>query len=39
VVYADALELNAGLAQLQELAGLDSITPAVPVSFSIAFER
>ena len=39
VVYADALELTAGLAQLQELAGLDSITPAVPVSFSIAFER
>jgi polyisoprenoid-binding protein YceI len=39
VVYADALELTAGLAQLQELAGLDSITPAVPVSFSIVFER
>ncbi len=39
IVYADALELTEGLAQLQALAGLDSITPAVPVSFSIAFER
>lgn len=39
VVYANALDLSDGLAQLQELAGLDSITPAVPVSFSIAFER
>ncbi|MEM1052965.1 MAG: YceI family protein [Pseudomonadota bacterium] len=39
VIYADSLELGAGLAQLQELAGLDSITPAVPVTFSIAFER
>ena len=39
VVYASSLELSDGLAQLQELAGLDSITPAVPVSFSIAFER
>ncbi|MDY7097531.1 MAG: YceI family protein [Pseudomonadota bacterium] len=39
IVYADALELTNGLAQLQELAGLPSITPAVPVSFSIAFER
>lgn len=39
VVYADALELTGGLAQLQELAGLPSITPAVPVTFSLAFER
>ncbi len=39
IVYADALELTEGLAQLQELAGLPSITPAVPVTFSIAFER
>ena len=39
IVYADALELTEGLAQLQALAGLDSITPAVPVSFLIAFER
>ena len=39
IVYADALELTEGLATLQELAGLPSITPAVPVSFSIAFKR
>ncbi|MEL7317807.1 MAG: YceI family protein [Pseudomonadota bacterium] len=39
IVYADALELTDGLATLQELAGLPSITPAVPVSFSIAFKR
>ena len=39
IVYADALELTDGLATLQELAGLPSITPVVPVSFSIAFTR
>lgn len=39
IVYADALELTEGLARLQELAGLPSITPAVPVTFSIVFER
>ena len=39
IVYADALELTEGLATLQELAGLPSITPVVPVSFSIAFKR
>ncbi|MEM6267167.1 MAG: YceI family protein [Pseudomonadota bacterium] len=39
IVYADALELSEGLATLQELAGLDAITPAVPVTFSIMFER
>ncbi|MEO0699040.1 MAG: YceI family protein [Pseudomonadota bacterium] len=39
ILYADALELTDGLATLQELAGLPSITPVVPVSFSIAFKR
>jgi len=39
IIYADALELTEGLNQLQELAGLPSITPAVPVTFSLAFER
>ena len=39
IVYADALELTDGLSTLQELAGLPSIAPVVPVSFSIAFER
>ncbi|MEE4199711.1 YceI family protein [Erythrobacter sp.] len=39
IVDAGQLELLDGLAQLQELAGLDSITPVVPVTFSLAFER
>lgn len=39
IVNAGQLELLDGLAQLQELAGLDSITPAVPVTFSLTFER
>ncbi|AWW73466.1 hypothetical protein CD351_03370 [Erythrobacter sp. KY5] len=39
IVDAGRLELTEGLAQLQELAGLPSITPAVPVTFSLAFER
>ncbi len=39
IVYADALELTNGLAALQELAGLDEITPLVPVTFALTFER
>ena len=39
IIYADALGLTEGLAQLQELAGLPSITPVVPVSFSLTFAR
>ncbi|MGB7418373.1 MAG: YceI family protein [Erythrobacter sp.] len=39
IVTADALELTDGLAQLQELAGLPSITPMVPVTFTLVFER
>ncbi|MEL7198093.1 MAG: YceI family protein [Pseudomonadota bacterium] len=39
IVDAGQLELNDGLAQLQELAGLPSITPVVPVTFSLVFER
>ncbi len=39
IVEASRFELTEGLAQLQELAGLDSITPVVPVTFSLAFER
>ncbi|MEO0871835.1 MAG: YceI family protein [Pseudomonadota bacterium] len=39
IVYADALKLTEGLGKLQELAGLPSITPVVPVSFSITFKR
>lgn len=39
IVEASRFELTEGLAQLQELAGLPSITPVVPVSFSLAFQR
>jgi polyisoprenoid-binding protein YceI len=39
IISADSLDLAGGLAKLQELAGLPSITPVVPVSFSIAFDR
>ncbi|KEO88762.1 hypothetical protein EH31_15100 [Erythrobacter longus] len=39
IIDAGRFELTDELAQLQELAGLASITPAVPVTFSIAFER
>ncbi|MEM7779504.1 MAG: YceI family protein [Pseudomonadota bacterium] len=39
IIDAGRFELTGGLAQLQELAGLDSITPVVPVTFSLAFER
>lgn len=31
--------MEAGLAKLQELAGLDSITPVVPITMSFVFER
>ncbi|NNE59064.1 MAG: YceI family protein [Hellea sp.] len=31
--------MDAGLAKLQELAGLDSITPVVPITVSLVFER
>ncbi|MCK0129519.1 YceI family protein [Erythrobacter sp. F6033] len=39
IVDASRYELVDGLAQLQELAGLPSITPVVPVTFSLVFER
>lgn len=39
ILQADALGLSDGLAQLQELAGLPSITPAVPVTFRLTFQR
>lgn len=39
IVGAEALELTDGLAQLQELANLPSITPVVPVTFNLTFER
>jgi len=39
MVAAEDFELGAGVAKLQELAKLDSITPVVPVSFSLVFKR
>jgi len=39
IVQADALKLTDGLAQLQEIANLPSITSAVPVTFRLTFER
>lgn len=39
IIEARDYDLLENLGQLQELAGLPSITPAVPVTFSIVFER
>ncbi len=39
IVDAGQFELSEGLAKLQELAALPSITPVTPVSFSLTFER
>ncbi len=39
VVYAEDFGYLDGLAKLQEIAGLDSITPIVPVSFSLQFMK
>ena len=39
ILDAGRFELTGGLAQLQELAGLPSITPVVPVTFALTFER
>ncbi|MEE4297800.1 MAG: YceI family protein [Pseudomonadales bacterium] len=37
VISADAFALGGGVARLREVAGLDSITPMVPVSFALSF--
>lgn len=39
ILYTDEFGLTAGVDKLRELAGLPSITPAVPVSASLVFER
>lgn len=39
IIEAARFELTEGLAELQELAGLPSITPVVPVTFSLTFTR
>lgn len=39
VVSAAALTLSEGLERLREIAGLASITPSVPVTFTLSFAR
>ncbi|MEM1410440.1 MAG: YceI family protein [Pseudomonadota bacterium] len=39
LTHADDFALLPGLAQLMELAGLESITPAVPVTVSLVFSQ
>jgi polyisoprenoid-binding protein YceI len=39
VVMADSFALTAGVEMLREVAGLPSISRAVPVSFTVAFEE
>ena len=39
VVTAAEFDLVSGLGKLQQLAGLQSISPMVPVSFSLLFEK
>lgn len=39
ILYADEFNLTAGVDKLRQLAGLPSITPAVPVTASLVFER
>jgi len=39
IVNAADFELGAGIAKLQELAGLDSISTAVPVSARLVFRQ
>ncbi len=39
VVYAEDFGYLDGLAKLQDIAGLDSITPIVPVSFNLQFVK
>ncbi|MEQ8411806.1 MAG: YceI family protein [Erythrobacter sp.] len=39
IVYAEDFGLGPNIEQLREIAGLPSITPAVPVTFALTFER
>jgi hypothetical protein len=39
LVHADDFNLGKGILKLRELAGLDSITPVVPVSASLLFTK
>lgn len=39
IVSADQFDLTGGLEELRKIAGLESIAPSVPVSFSLRFDR
>ncbi len=39
IVSADALDLGEGVERLREVAGLNSITPMVPVELVLSFAR
>ena len=39
LIDADEFELGTGIDALKELAGLDMISPIIPVTFSLMFER
>lgn len=39
LISADAFTLGEGIAKLRDIAGLESITPMVPVTFSLTFAR
>ena len=39
MIHAEDFNLQAGLDTLQDLAGLPSITPAVPVTATLVFQR
>ncbi|MBV1877376.1 MAG: YceI family protein [Pseudomonadales bacterium] len=39
VIHAEQFNLGGGIEALRKIAGLDSITPAIPVTFSLLFEN
>lgn len=39
LISADAFTLGEGVAKLRDIAGLESITPMIPVTFSLTFAR
>jgi polyisoprenoid-binding protein YceI len=39
VISAEAFDLGAGIERLREIAGLEAITPMVPVTFTLGFGR
>ncbi len=39
IINANVFDLNAGIAKLKELAGLPSISAAIPVTFNLTFDK